>query len=114
MLFPGNNAAGAEDMIAALGRERVLIGLPNAGGDRQGYLVHHVWSRWFPLLLSELDGSRTARAEAIVQLLRGAGLRARVQKNLGAYQKTHFAGLAPFAGALYRVGGDVRKLAHTS
>lgn len=35
ILFLGNNAAGQNDLIEALGRERVLIGVVNAGGERR-------------------------------------------------------------------------------
>jgi len=113
ILFLGNNAAGADDLIEALGRERVLVGLPNAGGERQGYVVRYLWSRWFPVLFGEIDDTPTPRTEAIVRLFRSAGLPARVQKNVDAYQKTHAAGLPAFAGAVYLCGGDVRRLAHT-
>jgi 2-dehydropantoate 2-reductase len=112
VLFLGNNAAGARDMIDALGRQRVLIGMVNAGGERQGHVVRYLWWRWLPLLFSELDDAPTARTEAIVRLFRSAGLPARVQKNIDAYQKTHAAGLPAFAGALYMAGGDIRRLAH--
>ena len=112
VVFLGNNAAGAQDMIEALGRERVLIGMVNAGGERQGHLVRYIWSRWLPLLFSELDGALTPRTDTIVRLFRSAGLPARVQKNMDAYQKTHAAGLPAGAGAVYMAGGDIRRLAH--
>ena len=111
-LFLGNNAAGAQDMVQALGRERVLTGMVNASGERDGYVVRYVWSWWFPVLFAELDDMPTPRTEAIVRLFRSAGLRARVIKNVDAYQKTHAAGVPAFAGALYMAGGDVRRLAH--
>jgi hypothetical protein len=50
VLFLGNNAAGSEDLTKALGHERVLIGMPNAGGAREGHVVRYLWSRWMPLL----------------------------------------------------------------
>jgi 2-dehydropantoate 2-reductase len=111
-LFLGNNAAGAQDIIQALGRERVLIGMVNAGGERQGYVVRYLWSRWLPLQFSELDDAPTPRTDAIVRLFRSAGLPARVRKNVDAYLKTHAAGLPAIAGAVYMAGGDIRRLAH--
>jgi 2-dehydropantoate 2-reductase len=114
ILFLGNNAAGADDLIRALGRERVLLGLPNAGGERQGHVVRYLWFPYiFPLLFGELDDALTPRTAAIVHLFQSAGLPGRVQNNVEAYQKTHAAGLPAFAGAVYMCGGDVRRLAHT-
>ena len=113
VLFLGNNAAGQGDIIEALGPARVLIGVVNAGGEREGYVVRYIHSRRLPLMISELDGGSTPRAQAIVQLFRDAGLNARLARNLDAFLKTHAAGLPAFAGALYMCGGDVRRLART-
>lgn len=113
VLFLGNNASGPQDLIDALGRERVLMGMANAGGARQGYVVRYLWSRWMPLLFGELDDSPTPRTKAIVQLFRSSGLSARVVKNVDAYLKTHAAGLPALAGAVYMAGGNVREFAHT-
>jgi 2-dehydropantoate 2-reductase len=112
VLFLGNNAAGAKEMVHALGRERVLTGMVNAGGERDGHVVRYIWARWFPILFAELDDRPTPRTEAIARMFRRAGLPARVVKNVEAYQKTHAAGVPPLAGALYMAGGDIRRLAH--
>jgi len=112
ILFLGNNAAGTQDIIQALGRERVLIGIVNAGGERQGYVVRYLWWRRLPLELSELDEKPTQRAKAIVRFFRSAGLHARLRKDVDAYLKTHAAGLPAMAGAVYMAGGDIRRLAH--
>lgn len=112
VLFLGNNAAGAQDMVQALGRERVLTGMMNAGGVREGHVVRYVWSKWLPLLFGELDDIATPRTQAIAHMFRSAGLRARVIRNVDAYQKTHVAGIPVLAGALYMAGGDIRRLAH--
>lgn len=111
MLFLGNNAAGSQDLIDALGCQRVLLGMANAGGARQGYVVRYLWSRWMALLFGELDDALTPRTQAIVQLFHSAGLSARVVKNVDAYLKTHVAGLPALAGAVYMAGGNVRQLA---
>jgi 2-dehydropantoate 2-reductase len=113
VLFLGNNAAGSQDMIEALGRERVLLGMANAGGAREGHVVCYLWSHWMPLLFGELDDRPTPRAHAIVRLFRTAGLSARIVKNIDAYLKTHAAGLPALAGAVYMAGGSTRQLAHT-
>jgi len=113
VVFLGNNAAGADDLVAALGRERVLLGFANAGGERRGHVVRYIWSRWLSLMFGELDGRRTPRADAIASLFGSAGLHARVSPAIDAYLKTHAAGLPGLAGALYSAGGDIKRLART-
>ncbi len=110
VLFLGNNLAGSSDMSAALGSDRVLTGMVNAGGQRDGVVVRYIWSHRLPLLLGESDGVIRARTHAIAEMFSGAGLPARVVTDAEAYQKTHAAGLPAFAGSLYSAGGDVRRL----
>jgi 2-dehydropantoate 2-reductase len=111
VLFLGNNAAGPREMIEALGRERVLIGMPNVAGARQDHVVRYLWWRRIQLIFGEVDGVITPRTEAIARIFRSAGLHARVVKNIDAWQKTHAAGMPAMAGAIYMAGGEVRRLA---
>jgi len=113
VLFLGNNAGGTADLVAALGEPRVLTGFVIAGGERQGYVVRYIYSRWVAMKMGELDGARTPRALAIAGLLRRAGLRVKLEADMDAWLKTHAAGVVPIAGAIYLCGGDVRRLAHT-
>jgi len=110
VLFLGNNLAGSSDMAAALGSERVLTGMVNAGGQRDGVVVRYIWSRRLRLLFGERDRVIRVRTRAIADMFSGAGLPARVVTDAEAYQKTHAAGLPAFAGALYSAGGDIRLL----
>ncbi len=112
VVFLGNNLAGSSDMATALGGERVLTGMVNAGGQRNGEGVRFIWSRRLPLLFGERDGVMCARTRAIAAMFCGAGLPARIVTDPDAYQKTHAAGLPAFAGALYSAGGDIRALGH--
>jgi len=111
VLFLGNNLAGSSDMAEALGGERVLTGMVNAGGFRDGVVVRYIFNRRLRLLFGEADGAIRARTRAIGEMFRGAGLPARAVTDPEAYQKTHAAGLPAFAGALYSAGGSVRLLA---
>ncbi|HTY34367.1 ketopantoate reductase family protein [Mycobacterium sp.] len=110
VLFLGNNLAGSSDMAAALGSQRVLTGMVNAGGQRDGVVVRYIWTRRLRLLFGERNGLTRVRTRAIADMFRGAGLPARVVTDAEAYQKTHAAGLPAFAGALYSAGGDIRLL----
>ncbi len=41
IVFMCNNAAGPAEYIGALGRERVVLGFPGAGGGREGHVVRY-------------------------------------------------------------------------
>ena len=113
VLFLGNNAAGSADLVQALGRGRVLIGVVNAGGERKDGVVRYLaWKGPLTALqLTELDGRPTARSDRILEAFRSSGLPARFNPAVDAFLKTHAAGLPGFAGALYLAGG-ISQLAH--
>jgi len=113
VLFLGNNAAGPDACVEALGPERVLIGQANLGGERRGHVIRYLWVRWLPLEFDELHEGRTARTDAIDAAFRRAGIVTHLTRDLDASLKTHAASLVPIAGALYLAGGDVRRLARS-
>ena len=115
VLFMVNNAAGPDEMINALGRERVLLGFPGAGGTRKGHVVRYrvVSARQQPTTFGELDGSTTARLEQIVNVFKGAGFPVAINSQMDAWLKTHVAEVNPMANALFMAGGDNYRLART-
>jgi 2-dehydropantoate 2-reductase len=115
VLFVCNNAAGPDDMIAALGRERVLLGFVGAGGIREGHLVRYVIEseRGQPTTFGELDGRTTPRLEQVVAAFKGAGFPVAICANMDAWLKTHVAEISPTANAVYLAGGDNYRLART-
>jgi 2-dehydropantoate 2-reductase len=115
VLFMVNNAAGPDEMINALGRERVLLGFPGAGGTRKGHVVRYriVSGRQQPTTFGELDGSTTARLEQIVDVFKGAGFPVAISSQMDAWLKTHVAEVSPMANALFMAGGDNYRLART-
>ena len=115
VLFMFNNAAGPDEMINALGRERVLLGFPGAGGTRKGHVVRYrvVSGRQQPTTFSELDGSTTARLEQIAGVFKGAGFPVAFCSQMDAWLKTHVAEVSPMANALFMAGGDNYRLART-
>jgi ketopantoate reductase len=113
VLFLGYNAAGADEYVAALGPERVLLGQANLGGFRIGHVVRYLWARVLPLEFGELDGRRTPRCDAIVAAYRQAGLAAHTVRRIDASLKTHAASLLPVVGALYWARGNVRRVARS-
>ncbi len=115
VLFVCNNAAGPDDMIAALGRERVLLGFVGAGGTRKGHIVRYIVEsgREQPTTFGELDRDTTPRLEQIAEVFKGAGFPVALCADMDAWLKTHVAEISPTANALYLAGGDNHRLART-
>jgi 2-dehydropantoate 2-reductase len=110
-----NNAAGSEEILAALGRQRVLTGFPGAAGNRQGLVVqYHIFSsNTQPTTLGEPDGSLSARLLAVADVLRQAGFPTAVTQNMDAWSQTHVALFGPMTSAVYLAGGDIYRLSRT-
>jgi 2-dehydropantoate 2-reductase len=115
VLFMFNNAGGPDEIVNALGRERVLLGFPGAGGIRKDHVIRYmvVSGRQQPTTLGELDGSSTPRLEQIAGVFKGAGFPVAVSSQIDAWLKTHVAEISPVANALYMAGGDSYRLART-
>lgn len=113
--FLVNNAAGAGEMVAALGAERVVLGFPGAGGRREGAVVHYrmMAGKVQPITLGELDGQPSLRLLRLANALEGAGLPVTICNNMDAWLKTHVALVSPMANAIYLAGGDNQRLART-
>jgi 2-dehydropantoate 2-reductase len=118
VLFLMNNAAGPEEWVEALGRERVLIGFPYSAGYRDGHVIHYAaGTEDDPSLVpfGEVDGRITARTLQVARLLESApGFGVEVRTDMDAWLKYHVALLMPsFVPALYAAGTDHYRLART-
>ncbi len=115
VLFMGNNAAGPDEYVRALGRERVLMGFGSAGGMRVGNVMRVVEARGkkAAVTLGELDGKVTPRLKEIASAFESAGFQAVLCPNIDAWLKSHVAVISPIALALYAAGGDNYRLART-
>jgi len=113
VMFFGNNAAGPEALIDALGRERVLLGFPGAAAvPRAGFIRYVITSaREQPTTLGELDGHESARIANVASALEAAGFPVSISSNMDAWLKTHAVEILPTAAALYGAGGDPARLA---
>ncbi len=113
ILFMVCNPCGPSEMVAALGRDRVLSGYGGVGGVRNGPVIRY--AQVAPLLqrtvIGELDGRITPRLRAIRQTFREAGFPTAMSSDIDAWLKTHVAWVGPFAQALYREDGDILQLA---
>ena len=114
VLFLVNNAEGPGPLIQALGRERVLLGFPGAGGQRvDGVVRYRLASSVQPTTIGELDGRQSDRLGHITRAFHDAGLPVAVSDNMDAWLKTHVALVSPIANALYMAGGSNYRLANT-
>jgi 2-dehydropantoate 2-reductase len=118
VLFLGNNAAGPDAYVEALGRERVLLGFPNAAGYREGHTVHCLAGTeddkaYVPF--GEVDGRITERTRQVARILESApGFGAEIRTDMDAWLKYHVALLFPsLAPALRAAGVDNYRLART-
>ncbi len=101
-LFLVNTAEGPDKMIEALGKERVLMGHVNAGGERDGKIVRYMVSG--SMTVGELDGGRTERLEKIIAAFSGAEFKVHVSRNIDAWKRCHVALVGPLANAMYMAG----------
>lgn len=114
ILFLGNNVAGPEAYISAVGRGRVMLGFALAGGERKNHVVRYATgSGGARLVLGELDGTASPRAQQIAAAFFHGGIEAEISPNIDAWLKTHWALVGPLACAVYASRGDMRRLART-
>jgi 2-dehydropantoate 2-reductase len=110
IVFMLNNPSGSADLITALGKARVILGFPGAGGTREAGVVRYAIISQQPTTIGEFDGTKTARLLNLVKTFRAAGLQTRIESNMDAWLKTHAFFVTAVCGAIYLAGGDCRKL----
>jgi len=115
VLFFGNEARGPGAQIAALGRDRVLLGFPGAGGRiDDGRVVKYLLIPQQRTTLGELDGRKSPRLARIAGAFRSAGFSVEVSRHMGDWLTTHAAFVTCIAAAVYISGGDADRLASRS
>lgn len=113
VIFMVNNPSGPEEMIRALGRERVMLGFVFGAGRREGSVIRAIGgagSSMGSTPFGELDGSITPRLTRLVKLLRRADFSVGTSRNIIDYLATHAAMVAPLAGFLIQRGYDPASL----
>ena len=110
LVFMLNNPLGAADLVDALGKDRVILGFPGAGGSRQDGVVHYAMISQQPTTLGEFDGNRTARLLNLAQMFRASQIPTRIERHMDAWLKAHAFFITAVSGAIYLSGGDCRRL----
>ena len=116
VVFVVNTAAGYAEWQRAIGRERVLVGFPSAGGERKNGVVSYFIGRGVVRLFQtttfgEPDGSSSQRTADLIRMFRRAGISSVFCNNMDAWQKTHVAMVTCIANALYGAQCDHKRLA---
>jgi 2-dehydropantoate 2-reductase len=111
VVFMVNNPSGPDEWVAALGRERVMLGFVFGGGKRDGNVIRAIRGGSFSTPFGELDGAITPRLLRLVGILRRAGLNARAAKEMPDWLATHAALVAPFAVLAMKHGCNTYELA---
>ena len=117
-LFMVNSAAGPQAYIDAVGRERVMLGFPYPGGEREGYVMRVVpvnEEKVWTIPMGEPDGRVTDRTRAVAATLGSMrGYKVEIRTDMDAWLKNHVALLmSAMAPAIYATGIDVKRFART-
>ena len=110
IVFMLNNPLGTQELIDALGGDRVLLGFPGAGGTRDGNLVSYSLIAQQPTTLGELSTRRTDRLLGIVAAFRGSGFPSKTSRDMDAWLKAHAFFVTAVSGAIYLAGGNCHRL----
>jgi ketopantoate reductase len=118
VLFMMNNAGGQDVLIEALGKERVMVGFPYPGGERDGHIMHVVpvnENKNWTLPIGEVDGRITERAHNIAEILRSMrGYDVEIRTDMDAWLKYHVAVVVPgLAAGLYAADTDLERMGRT-
>ncbi len=111
MLFMMNNAAGPQEFVEAVGKERVMMGFPLPGGKREDPVIYTVpdieWRPW-ELPIGEVDGSITPRTRRVAAVLEDMkGYKVDIRTDIDAWLKHHVAVVGVMSGAIYAAETDL-------
>jgi len=109
IVFAVNTAKGYEEWAAAVGRERLMIGFPSAGGERRDGMVSYFVGKGMQRLFQtttfgEYNGCKSDRVRTLIRLFNRAGIPSVFSSDMDAWQKTHVAMVTNIANALYGFG----------
>jgi len=107
-VFMVNNPSGYDEWIDALGSDRVIPAFPGAGGKiEKGIVCYEIVSGIIqPTTLGELNGHVSERILELKAILKEAGFKVSVSRNMDAWQKTHVALVGPLGDVIYMDGGN--------
>src|SRR3984885_9354978 len=114
VLFMHNHAGGSGQLVAAVGRERVLLGFAGASGSRQGNVVKYLLIPQQPTTLGEIEGPPAPRIWEIAAMLKESGFNVALSQNMDAWLKTHAVFVTAVWGGFFLPGVNIFDLARSS
>lgn len=107
IVFMVNNPLGYSEWVDAIGKERLMLGFPAAGGERTDGVVSYFVSKGIMRLFQtttfgEYRGDRTERLDQLVSIMNQARIPSVRCSNMDAWQKTHIALVTSIANLLYK------------
>lgn len=115
-VFMVNNPSGYDEWTNALGQDRVIPAFPGSGGKiEHGIVFYEIVSGIIqPTTIGELNGNNSIRIMELKSILKNAGFKVSISKNMDAWQKTHVAMVGPLGDVIYIDGGDNYSVARNS
>ena len=116
ILFMGNNIAGPDELAAAVGKERLLMGFFGAAGKIDDDIVYYatqIGRSQSRLMLGDPYQGVTPLVEAVATVLEASGFSVDRLADIDAYLKTHAAAILPVGCAYYLAGRSLDQLAAT-
>ncbi len=115
IVFAVNTAGGYGEWVEAVGKDRLMVGFPSAGGERKEGKVYYfigksIQRSFQTTTFGEYNGEKTDRVEMLIQLFNQAKIPSVFCKDMDAWQKTHVALVSNIANALYGFNCDNYKL----
>jgi 2-dehydropantoate 2-reductase len=106
IVFVVNTAGGYSKWVDAVGKERLMIGFPSAGGERKDGKVYYfigkgIQRTFQTTTFGEYSGIKTRRVDTLIKLFNQAKIPSVFCKDIDAWQKTHVALITNIANALY-------------
>ncbi|MBN1412335.1 MAG: ketopantoate reductase family protein [Spirochaetales bacterium] len=110
-LFVGNNPRDPDELIDALGKDRVMLGFGGVAGYREGHTIHYCDSdaedkKKNHFCIGELDGRETERCRQIRDIFGKAGYPVWIFKDAVSWLKSHMIVIMPIMGLLHMAGWE--------
>ena len=114
IVFMGNNLAGPDEYVNALGKDRVMMGFVYAGGKREGDVIRAIIIKSIAVPFGEIDGSITPRLTRLINIMHQGGFKAKVSTCIIDFLMTHGVGVPLFGKLVLKHECDNRALAKST
>ena len=115
----GNNAAGFDQYLEYLDKDKILIGFPGGGGSRIHHVAHFIDSeepngKRMPVVIGELDGTMKERTIQVIEHFESSEIPVKFVEDIDSWLKYHAVFVNPIAGALIAAGDNYQLAKNTT